>query len=163
MSRGSLVLLLLTPLLAPAAALAALPDAWMLTGCLCDDREALIAQRDRIADAATLDEARELALAPAAQAESAVARARWLAPRSAALSDAAARLADYARKVRAASSEAEVATTFGALVQLAASQSVMTDASFDAKCNYSTGEIIAIVLGFILGIIPGIILLILLC
>ena len=31
------------------------------------------------------------------------------------------------------------------------------------KCEYSTGEIIAIVLGLILGIIPGIILAILLC
>jgi hypothetical protein len=30
-------------------------------------------------------------------------------------------------------------------------------------CDYSTGEIIAIVIGFILGIIPGIILLIVLC
>ena len=32
-----------------------------------------------------------------------------------------------------------------------------------ASCNYSTGEIIAIVIGLILGIIPGLILMALLC
>ncbi|MFZ2404634.1 MAG: hypothetical protein WAW41_05820, partial [Methylobacter sp.] len=33
----------------------------------------------------------------------------------------------------------------------------------NASCNYSTGEIIAIVVGLILGIIPGLILLVVLC
>lgn len=164
MLRASLVAVACWAALALAGSVAAsTPSRWPLADHLCTDRATLVAQRDRIADAATLDEARELALAPAAQADAALSRARWLAPQSASIRSAQGRLHAYAQDVGAASSKSEVAEHFGSLVQLAASPGIAGAASFETKCDYSTGEIIAIVLGFILGIIPGIILLILLC
>lgn len=152
-----------TALALAGSAAASTPGPGSLPGCLHADRAELAAHRDRILDAATLDEARELALAPVAQAKAALSRVRWLAPQSASMRSATGRLTAYAQEVRSASSEAEIALRFGSLVQVAASPASATDASFDVECDYSTGEIIAIVLGFILGIIPGIILLILLC
>lgn len=132
------------------------------TGCGCEAAPELAALQQRIAGAPSLDEARALALAPAAQAQGALARARFLAPRSAALADAQARLDAYAAAVAAARSGTEVAERFGAL--LGAGGAAAPSAHFwKHDCDYTTGEIIAIVLGFILGIIPGIILLILLC
>ena len=59
----------------------------------------------------------------------------------------------FADGVAAAQSRGEVADRFATL----------RGQQTAANCHYSTGEVIAIVLGFILGVLPGIILLILLC
>ena len=127
--------------------------------CQCAPRAELTAYRDRIAAAPTLEAARELAVTPVAQARSVVSRLTWAA---ASLGEADARMADFEEHARAASTPAELADAFGVLVKLDAPKAIASR-SGHSGCSYSTGEIIAIVLGFILAIIPGIILLILLC
>ena len=51
----------------------------------------------------------------------------------------------------------------GNLVQVADLEVGNADVSGPGGCHYSTGEIVAIVIGFILFIIPGIMLLFVLC
>lgn len=51
----------------------------------------------------------------------------------------------------------------GEPIQLADLEVENADVRGPGSCHYSTGEIIAVVIGFILFIIPGIILLIVLC
>jgi len=114
-------------------------------------REMSALQR-KIESATTLDEAREIATRDTLRAQSILGRARRIAPGSVALADARSELDAYHARVARASSRSDVAGAFST--------------TFTPKvksCDFSTGEIIAIVLGFILGIIPGIILLILLC
>jgi hypothetical protein len=85
---------------------------------------------------------------------------------STSIRDAAQRMTDYEAQVRDdAHTQAEVADHFGDLVRLNGTSAITTQSGRvpPPACSYSTGEIIAIVLGFILAIIPGIILLVLLC
>ncbi len=139
-------------------------------GCACEaDREALTQQRDRIAAAGTLEEAQELALGETRLARRALGAARLMAPFSQDIREAHRRLDQYEQDVRATRSPEEAALAFGELVQVASlGTGILADVDVDLDdhshgCSFSTGEIIAIVLGFLLGIIPGIILLILLC
>jgi hypothetical protein len=131
-------------------------------------------QRRRIADAPTVDDARELAVGPVRVARRALAVASFVAPGSDSLADATARLENFEGQVEKSRSPAEVAIYFTELVDPAAASVgepiqladlQVGDASVEGpgKCHYSTGEIVAIVIGFILFIIPGIILLIVLC
>lgn len=129
-------------------------------GCNCAPTAELTALRDRIAAAPDLAAAQEMAVAPVERARSVVAKLGWA---SSSLRDAEKRMADYESNVRTAKAPADVADHFGSLVKLASSGAVVSDGVHTSGCNYSTGEIIAIVLGFLLAIIPGIILLILLC
>lgn len=136
------------------------PIAWLpmrkagLDPCLCGlESTEVDALEARILDASTLDEARLIATRDTQLAYRVLKRARVLAPSAASLRAAAARLDDYHGIVGRASSRAEIATSFHHL----------TSPRTAADCDYSTGEMIAIVLGFILGIIPGLILLVLLC
>lgn len=128
--------------------------------CNCAPTAELTALRDRIAAAPDLATAQEMAIAPVEGARSVVAKLGWI---SSSLRDAEERMADYESDVRTAKSPADVADHFGSLVKLASSGAVVSDGVRTSGCSYSTGEIIAIVIGFILAIIPGIILLILLC
>lgn len=168
-SRG--LLAAIPALLGAALALGAAPATATIRPALapgCDggvDDEALRALRDRIASAPSLAAARSLATRDSGLARAVLGRAKWLAPRAAGLEAAHERLTAYEEEVAAARSPEQVAAEFGKLVQLAslAPGGVYADVGFGGGCDYSTGEIIAIVLGFILGIIPGIILLILLC
>ncbi len=128
--------------------------------CNCAPIAELTALRDRIAAAPDLATAQEMAVAPVEQARSVVAKLGWV---SGSLRDAEKRMATYEARMRTAQSPAEVADHFGSLVKLASSGSIVSDGLRTSGCNYSSGEIIAIVLGFFLFIIPGIILLILLC
>jgi hypothetical protein len=142
----------------------ALPNPTSLVpGCGCAGGPELSALAERISKAPNLDEARQLALAPVELSHKALSRALWLVPRSTSIRAAERRLSAYEAGVQQARSEAEVAQEFGQLVQLADSGGVVFDAHFLSSCSYSTGEIVAIVIGFILGILPGIILLIILC
>ncbi len=130
-------------------------------GCGCAPTAELTALRDRIAAAPDLEAAQQMAVAPVERARTVVAKLGWM---SSSLRDAEKRMADYESSVRSAKAPADVADQFGSLVKLASSGAVMSDGGVHTSgCNYSTGEIIAIVLGFFLAIIPGIILLILLC
>lgn len=118
-----------------------------------NEAQALI---DRIAAAPSVEDARALALEPTRAAHRALAQARRLSPRTESLRDADERLSGYQARIAAAPSQEAVAA------ELATLSRVKADLG-DGGCSYSTGEIIATVLGFILGIIPGIILLFLLC
>jgi hypothetical protein len=144
---------------------AALPNpALLLPGCgRCGDWAEIGALEERISRAPSLDEAKELALAPIEQAHRALSRARWLAPYSSSIRTAQRRLLAYQAGVGRARSEAEVAQEFGQLVRLADSGGIPAQAHVLSSCHYTTWEIVAIVIGFILGILPGIILLIILC
>ena len=128
--------------------------------CNCAPTAELTALRDRIAAAPDLATAQEMAIAPVQQARSVVAKLGWI---SSSLRDAEKRMADYESNVRTAKAPAAVADHFGSLVRLASSGAVVGDGVSTSGCDYSSGEIVAIVIGFILAIIPGIILLILLC
>ncbi|MBD3241486.1 MAG: hypothetical protein GF331_12930 [Chitinivibrionales bacterium] len=154
-----------------------------IAGCGCQrDSEVLQRVHDKIAAAQDVQEARKRALAPTRPARAALAKARWLAPWSDDLKDARKRLEDYEQRVREASDPEAVASEFANLVQLASADQPGSfvvpgaalandgetgwngwDEENNGGCDYSTGEIIAIVIGFILAIIPGIILLIVLC
>ena len=128
-------------------------------GCGCGDGvEALQEVLARIEAAPSVEEAREVALAETRLASAALGRARVMLPWSGNLSAAHDRLASFQDRVLAAATPGGVAAEFGDFMRLDAPR-----ADVDADCEYTTGEIIAIVLGFILGIIPGLILLILLC
>lgn len=153
-----------------------------IAGCGCRSKsEVLQKVYDKIAAAADVHEARDRALAPTRPARAALDKARWLAPWSDDLRVARSRLVDYEVRVRDAPDPEAVASEFAALVQLASAEqpgtfvvpgaALASDARADwnglddenGGCDYSTGEIIAIVIGFIFAIIPGIILLIVLC
>ena len=128
-----------------------------------------------IAAAPDVEHARELALAPARSASHALDRADALLPWSEPdLGRARERLASYQRAVNDAPGPAAVADRYERLthphsesmdgVQVADLGGPAADVHVGkVGCDYSTGEIIAIVIGFILAIIPGIILLIVLC
>jgi len=138
--------------------------------------------KERIAHSANVEEGRLLALSAVGDAHRALNEARFLAPWSGDMRAAQMRVGEVESHLQSAQSLDEVETEFSGLVGPSAAaplDSVTpaqagTPGNFEiasprhgmavgGKCNYSTGEIIAIVLGFILGIIPGIILLILLC
>ncbi|HYC56333.1 MAG TPA: hypothetical protein VEL28_15480 [Candidatus Binatia bacterium] len=129
-------------------------------------------RQQRIAAAASVEEARELAIVPARAARRAVAVAATVAPWSRALADARERLDGFETRIDATSTQTGVAAEFGRLVDVDYSQGELLQvADLDAgpsvrgpgRCYYSTGEIIAIVFGFILFIVPGVILLFVLC
>jgi len=130
-------------------------------------------RRQHIAEAATVEEARDLALTPARAARRALQLAGMVAPSSEKLSEARARLEGFEARVQESETPAAVADEFGRLldlqmrdgnlVQIADLQVEDADVDGPGGCHYSTGEIVAIVIGFILFIIPGIILLFVLC
>lgn len=128
-----------------------------------------------IAAAPDVERAREVALEPARTARRALDGADALMPWSEpGLGRARERLASYERAVTEARDPAAVADQYDRLthpgdasldgVRMADLGGPAADVHVgDVGCDYSTGEIIAIVIGFILAIIPGIILLIVLC
>jgi len=135
--------------------------------------EMLTERRQAIADAPTVEEARALALTPARAARHALQVAGLVAPSSEKITAARARLEGYEARVKGSETPAAVAGEFGQLLDLdMRSGNLMQVADLNVRhgnvrgpggCHYSTGEIVAIVFGFILFIIPGIILLIVLC
>ena len=81
-----------------------------------------------------------------------------------AIGEARAKIEAFEVEVRSAESQAEVAGAFGTLVRLASANDLtVVDADIKADCEYTTGEIVIIVIGFILAIIPGIIFMAILC
>jgi hypothetical protein len=111
----------------------------------------------RIATATTVDEARELALEPTRGAHFALSQAQVVAFWSEDLTRAGAELDDYQGRIDAAATPQDVANQAAQLVN----GGIYADVN--GSCSYSTGEVVATVIGFVLGILPGIILMILLC
>jgi hypothetical protein len=176
---GSLAvsLALASVLLVQAPALAAIPPsaaeapatsqkvlgALGVPDCSCEiDVGELQRYRDLVAAAESAEEARALATRPSHMARRALGTAQRLAPWSGTLRDAHGKLVGYEDRVAKTTTPEEAAHEFEGLVQLAGGGSVTVGGN-SGRCNYTTTEIIAIVLGFILFIIPGIILLIGFC
>ncbi|MDP3939954.1 MAG: hypothetical protein Q8R92_17690 [Deltaproteobacteria bacterium] len=137
-------------------------------GCDCEKERAELAEmRARIAAAGSVDEARELSLDQTGLARKALSRAKWVVPFNGAIKQASGKLDAYEVQVQAAQSPEEVAAAFGGLVRLASADDLkVVDAHLFEKrsgCDYTTGEIIIIVIGFLLGIIPGFIFLAVFC
>jgi hypothetical protein len=120
--------------------------------------------KKEITAADTLSHARKMALAPTDEAIQALKNARNIMPFSDDLRSAETRLSDARSRILVASSQAQVADEFsGMMLAGLDNDSVARVNAGNVSCNYSTGEVIAIVVGLILGIIPGLILLIVLC
>jgi hypothetical protein len=120
--------------------------------------------RSDIADADHLTEARSLALKPTEEAIDALRSARSIMPFSEDLRLAETRLSHTRSRIEQAGTPGQVANEFSGLMLAGLDDDEVAKVDVgDAGCNYSTGEIIAIVIGLILGIIPGLILLVVLC
>jgi hypothetical protein len=130
-------------------------------------------RQQRIARAATVEEARDLALTPVRAARRALQVAGLVAPQSEKISEARAKFDGFEARVEEEKTPSAVANEFGRLLnidtgsgeymQLADLNVGHANVRGPGGCSYSTGEIVAIVFGFILFVIPGIILLIVLC
>lgn len=120
--------------------------------------------KQEIASAHSVDEARHLALAPTDDAINALENARALMPFSDDLNIAESSLNAARSRIEAADSPNEVADEFSGMMLAGLDSDSAAHVNVGkVGCDYSTGELIAIVVGLILGIIPGLILLIVLC
>jgi hypothetical protein len=142
--------------------------AWELINSSCrsgqDEYHEITQLKNEIAAAENVSQAREMALAPTDGAIDAIQNARSIVPFSDDLRTAEDRLNDARSRILLASSQEQVADEFSGMMLAGLDD----DNALPVKlgkvgCNYSTGELIAIVVGLILGIIPGLILLIVLC
>ena len=119
---------------------------------------------NKIAAAGSLNEAHTLALTPMAVAIDALRNARSIVPFSDDLGLAETQLTDMYTRIEAADTPRRVADEFsGMMLAKLDNDKAATLKVGKTSCNYSTGDVIAIVVGLILGIIPGLIMLIVLC
>lgn len=133
--------------------LAALAQPATASPCLCDaERARFDAFAQKLADAPTLDEAQDKALGKIALARKAVNIADKQVHGDPAIADAMEKLNALDARVRSSTSQQQVSLAFSQLNQ-----------SAKISCEYTTVEVLIIIIGFLLFIIPGIILLILLC
>lgn len=124
----------------------------------------LVKLNKEILAANDLASARQLALSPTEDALKAVGNARLLLPLSSDLESAEARLESFKAHIQAATSKEEVVDELnGVMLAGLDNDSAARVKIGSGGCDYSSGELIAIVLGLILGIIPGIILMVVLC
>lgn len=140
--------------------------ALMESACLCGpERHQEITQlKNEIAAAKNVNQARQMALAPTEAAIEAIQNARSLMPFSNDLLTAESRLSEARSRILAASSQEIVADEFSGMMLAGLDDNRAAQVNVGkVGCNYSTGEVIAIVIGLILGIIPGLILLVVLC
>ena len=120
--------------------------------------------KNQIAAAETVNQARQIALAPTDGAIGTLKNARAIMPFSNDLRAAETRLSDARLRILVASSQAQVADEFSGMMLAGLDNDRAAHISAGkVGCDYSTGEVIAIVVGLILGIIPGLILLAVLC
>ncbi|MGZ8224377.1 MAG: hypothetical protein ACXW0H_04760 [Methylobacter sp.] len=124
----------------------------------------LVRLRDEISKAGSVNEARILALAPTNDAIGALKNARSIMPFSEDLRLAETRLSDARSRLEDAGTPHQVADEFSGMMLAGLDNDRAANVNVGkAGCSYSTGEVIAIVVGLILGIIPGLILLVVLC
>lgn len=126
------------------------------------DLEQMESVRRQIVVAGTLEEARARALVPVDQGLDALGRARVLMPFSRDLREAESRLGRHRLRLADASSRRQVEDEWRTVAGLD-DDSLARVSTGGHGCSYSTGEVIAIVIGLILGIIPGLILMVVLC
>lgn len=152
-------------------------------------KDVLRSYRLTILNAPTVEEARELILSQTGLARKALSTASWILPFSSSIQEARDKIGDLERRVYAANTQAEVANDFSNFLAAPADRQgsdgvgpnetngsplVLAENNLDQSavsigggggggCNYTAGEIIIIILGFLLFIIPGIIFLILFC
>jgi hypothetical protein len=120
--------------------------------------------KQEIAAADNLNVARKLALAPTNSAISALKKASMMMPFSDDLRTAEKRLDDSRSRIMLASSQEQVADEFDGMMLAGLDNDHAAHVNIGSGgCDYSSGELIAIVVGLILGIIPGLILLVVLC
>ena len=129
-----------------------------------DQYKELVQLRNEIVASKTVIEAQAIALSPTDEAIEALKSASAIAPFSDDLVKAENRLSDARSRILVASSQAEVADEFSGMMLAGLDNDHAAHVNVGkVGCDYSTGELIAIVIGLILGIIPGLILLVLLC
>jgi len=141
-------------------------------------KQVLRSYRAQIAGASTVDEARSLVLKQTRLARTALSTASWMLPFSDSVREAREKIENLETRVYAANSQAEVADDFSDLTAaghddvalldgtshaLLAGVDVNKSAVHTGGCDYTTGEVVIIILGFLLFIIPGIIFLIIFC
>ena len=145
--------------------------------------------RLKIANASTVEEARELILSQTSLARRALSTASWILPFSSSVREARDKIGNLEKRVYAANTQTEVARDFSEFLavptdpgnskivdqnETGSSLMVLAENDLDRsavrvstgdghRCNYTTGEVIIIVIGFVLGIIPGIIFLFVFC
>lgn len=144
----------------------AVSTAWTQTTCPegAEATAELARLHDDIAHAASLDEARTLALAPTDAALDALDKARIMMPLSQDLQKAQTRLEGQRSRIKSAETPPQVADEFTGMMLAGLDDDRLVNAKVGSHgCSYSSGETIAIVIGLILGIIPGLILLVVLC
>lgn len=151
--------------------------------------DVLRSYRLKILNAATVEEARAFVLSQTGLARKALSTASWLLPSSSSVREARDKVGDLEQRVYAANTQSEVASDFSEFLTIPAdprnsmivdpeeadsSLMVLAENNLDSPavrlgtnngggCNYTTGEVIIIILGFLLFIIPGIIFLIIFC
>ncbi len=126
--------------------------------------EELVQLKNEIVSAETVSQAQAIALAPTEEAIGALKSASAIAPFSDDLLKAENQLVDTRSRILVASSQAEVADEFSGMMLAGLDNDHAARVNVGkVGCDYSTGEMIAIVIGLFLGIIPGLILLVLLC
>ena len=120
--------------------------------------------KSKIAAAETVNQARKMALAPTDGALDTLKNARAIMPFSNDLRNTETRLNDARSRILVASSQAQVADEFSGMMLAGLDNDRAAHISAgNVDCNYSSVEVIAIVIGLTLGIIPGLILLVVLC
>lgn len=129
-----------------------------------DQYQELTQLKNEIIAAKTVNQAREMALAPTEGAIGALKNARTIMPFSDDLRIAETRLSDARSRILVASSQEQVADEFSGMMLAGLDDDHAAHVNVaKVGCDYSTGEVIAIVLGLIFFVIPGLILLVLLC
>ena len=129
-----------------------------------DQYQKITQLKNEIAAAENVNQAREMALAPTDGAIDAIQNALSIMPFSDDLRTAETRLSDARSRILVASSQEQVADEFSGMMVAGLDNDRAAQVSVGkVGCDYSTGEIIGIVVGLILGIIPGLILLVVLC
>ncbi|MGR9114364.1 MAG: hypothetical protein ACU85E_01260 [Gammaproteobacteria bacterium] len=124
----------------------------------------LVQLKSEIAASDSIDKARAMALAPTDRAIGALKNASAIMPFSNDLRIAENRLSDIRSRILVASSQDQIADEFSGMMLAGLDDDSVAHVNVGkVGCNYSTGEVIAIVVGLILGIIPGLILLVVLC
>ena len=149
------------------ANLRTLTDSFDLLNASCPTRIEQSIELDKlkheIIAAETVDQARVMALQPTDAALNALSKANTMLPWSDELNAAKTRLNQSRIRILTAASQRQVADEFSGIMLAGLDDNAANVGVGKAECHYTTGEVVAIVIGLILGIIPGLILLVLLC
>ena len=122
--------------------------------CLCDaERARFDAFAQKLADAPTLDDAQDKALSKIALVRKAVAIGDKQFHGDPAIAEATEKVDALEARVRSAENQQQVSLAFSQLAQ----------DRMKVGCDYTTTEILLIIIGLLLFVIPGIIMLFLFC